>query len=328
MSVDACRHSSGPVLPLLYQRRAYRPVWTSPEAVRQLLDAIRRSYDEGLDPEDYNLSEILELLQGNPTGTAADPSRAAFLDMLLTDAFVRLATNTLFGAEDPSIHHPQWRAEDATGAEALVDYFEKALAYPSLTRVTDSWKVRYDFFEKLKRALASYRAIRARGGWRRLSESAPLKPGDSGPGVWLLRRRLAAEYLAWASPRRTPSSTGSWTGRAPLPGQARPRAGRASPQGDPGGDEHPGGDAHQPDPHQPGAVQVGVQKPGRPLRHGGHRGLQRPRPEGRQDSVVRKGPGGPAVPRHARCSGRISLRRDQPDWTIRPPCATRTSCRK
>ncbi|HQJ07430.1 MAG TPA: L,D-transpeptidase family protein [Deltaproteobacteria bacterium] len=202
--VDSCRYSSWPVLPRLYERRGYRPVWTSPEAVDQLIAAIRASYDEGLNPWDYNLDEILESLEENPVGQASDPARAAFLDLLLTDAFIRLASNTLYGKEDPAFHHPEWTTEDATGSEALVDYFERALAFPSVTQIVDSWKVRYVYYERMKQALAAYRSIRARGGWKRLPEGKPLRMGDSGSGVLALRRRLAAEYPGLKLPLTNP----------------------------------------------------------------------------------------------------------------------------
>ncbi len=203
-SVDACRYSSWPVLPRLYERREYRPFWTSPEAVDQFVAAIRESYDEGLNPLDYNLDEILELLEKNPVGQTSDPTRAAFLDMLLTDAFIRLASNTMFGREDPATHHPQWKIEDTTGSEDLVDYFEKALAFPSIAPVVDSWKVHYVYYERLKQALAIYRAIRAKGGWKRMPEVKPLGMGDSGSGVQALRRRLAAEYPKLGLPLGSP----------------------------------------------------------------------------------------------------------------------------
>ncbi len=204
LGVDVCRSSSWAVMPRLYKRREYRPIWTSPVAVYQFVAAIRESYDEGLNPHDYNLNEILESLRENPIGQASDPTRAAFLDMLLTDAFIRLASHTLFGREDPATYHPQWKIENTPVSEDLVDYFEKALAFPSITRIVDSWKVSYVYYKGLKKALAAYRAIRARGGWQRLPEGKRLKMGDSDQGVPALRRRLAAEYPGLGLPLGSP----------------------------------------------------------------------------------------------------------------------------
>ena len=46
-------------------------------------------------------------------------------------------------------------------------------------------------YQRLKEALLSYSAIQVRGGWPSLAADAQLAPGGSGPGVALLRRRLA-----------------------------------------------------------------------------------------------------------------------------------------
>jgi L,D-transpeptidase YcbB len=193
LSVGACRVSSWPVLPALYERHDYRPFWTDPEAVDQFVDAIRKSYDEGLNPMDYHLPEILDLLEQKTSIDAPDPALTASLDLLLTDAFIRLASHSMFGREDPATHHPQWKIEHAPG-ENPVDYFEKALTYPSVAQIVDSWKVHYEYYETLKKALAYYRTLRARGGWRRLPENKPLAMGSVGPDVLALRRRIAFEY--------------------------------------------------------------------------------------------------------------------------------------
>ena len=46
-------------------------------------------------------------------------------------------------------------------------------------------------YQRLKEALLSYSAIQVRGGWPSLAADAKLAPGANGPGVALLRRRLA-----------------------------------------------------------------------------------------------------------------------------------------
>src|SRR3984885_4663950 len=46
-------------------------------------------------------------------------------------------------------------------------------------------------YQRIKEALLSYAAIQVRGGWPGLPADAKLAPGESGPNVALLRRRLA-----------------------------------------------------------------------------------------------------------------------------------------
>jgi len=91
LKVGACRLASPSILPRLYQDRGYRPIWTKPEAVNQLITAIQESYLEGLNPQDYSLAEIR-----SSTGSASpstNPSQSADRDLLLTTAFLRLAAN-------------------------------------------------------------------------------------------------------------------------------------------------------------------------------------------------------------------------------------------
>jgi L,D-transpeptidase YcbB len=194
LSVGACRVSSWPVLPKIYERHEYHPFWTSPEAVTQFVAAIRESYDEGLNPQDYHLKEILGLIAKKSTSQTSDPTLAASLDLLLTDAFVRLASHSLFGRKDPATHQPKWKNEAAAGGGDPVDYFEKALTFPSITTIVDSWKVHYAYYEDLKQALANYRAIRAKGGWKAVPDGNNLSMGATGTRVQALRRRLAVEY--------------------------------------------------------------------------------------------------------------------------------------
>lgn len=51
----------------------------------------------------------------------------------------------------------------------------------------------YPGYETLQIGLATYRGIRARGGWQMLPEGPDLKLGSTGPAVEALRARLAAE---------------------------------------------------------------------------------------------------------------------------------------
>ncbi len=205
LNIGSCRLQSSPILPELYKRRAYTPVWTRPESVAELIAAIRESYAEGLNPQEYHLAWILNMLEGNRSGIASDPSMSASLDMLLTDAFIQLAGHTTCGREDPATHQPLWERERTLGGDDPVDFFEKGLASPSIARTIDSWKVRHPYYERLKQALAAYRSIRSNGGWQRVPEGKILKPGMSGVEVAALRRRLAAEdpqFRAEADPMR------------------------------------------------------------------------------------------------------------------------------
>jgi murein L,D-transpeptidase YcbB/YkuD len=175
------------VLPEFYERRTFRPAWTNPQAADDLLRAIRGSEEDGLDPKDYHLAAI-ERLRGT-TGAAADSE--ADLDLLLTDAAIRLAYHLRFGKVDPEALDPNWNlARDLAGvdpASTLQDALDKGRVYETL----EALKPRYRLYTTLKQSLADHRRIAAEGGWPFIQPGPKLQTGVVDPRVPLLRRRLA-----------------------------------------------------------------------------------------------------------------------------------------
>jgi murein L,D-transpeptidase YcbB/YkuD len=175
------------VLPTLYERRGFQPAWTSPQAVDDLLRAIRDSEADGLDPHDYHLAAI-EGLQKTPAGNA---DRDGNLDLLLTDATTRLAYHLRFGKVDPEALDPNWnrtsQLANADPASTLQEAIDKGKVYDTL----DALKPRYRFYTALKQSLADHRRIAAAGGWPVIPSGPKLQVGTSDPRVPLLRKRLA-----------------------------------------------------------------------------------------------------------------------------------------
>jgi len=184
--------SSIRVLPPLYTRRDFRPIWTDREKTEQLITAVRDTDSEGLDPRDYHLEEIEQLGARTRGSDSEDSSSLASLDILLTDSLVRLAYHSIFGKEDPASHHPHWNLTDPIDDIDPVVFMEKAITSESLAKIIDSWKPQHPVYGRLKLALANYRAIQAEGGWRPVPAGLPLKAGLSDERVPSLRRRLSA----------------------------------------------------------------------------------------------------------------------------------------
>jgi len=184
--------SSIRVLPPLYAKRDFRPIWTDGERTEQLITAVKDTYDEGLDPSDYHLEEIERLQARRTRGSdSEDTSLLASLDILLTDSLVRLAYHSIFGKEDPSNHHPHWNLTHPIDDRDPVAFMEKAVTSESFGKVIDSWKPQHPVYGRLKSALATYRAIQAEGGWSPVPAGLPLKAGPSDERVIPLRRRLS-----------------------------------------------------------------------------------------------------------------------------------------
>jgi murein L,D-transpeptidase YcbB/YkuD len=183
--------ASSVVLPAFYERRDFRPAWTDPASVAALLDAIRDSAGDGLTPEDYHLA-ALEALRGLPPGDQHD----ADLDLLATDAVVRLGYHLRFGKVDMTRIDPHWNFR--TDYEAIlfagpVATLQRVLDQHRLRETLEGLRPSHPLYASVRQALSRYRAIQAAGGWPAVPRGETIRPGDSDRRVPLLRVRLRAE---------------------------------------------------------------------------------------------------------------------------------------
>lgn len=183
-------------LPRFYEARAYRPAWTegSLDAARSLVAAIRSADREGLRPSDYHLARIEGLLasidSAHTAGVAPASSDLVDLDLLLTDAFLVYGAHLLLGRVDPVELDPEWKA--ARRSADLPAILERALATGDVKGELAALVPRQPGYERLRDALARYRALQRAGGWPAVEGGGPLRRGDRGDRVRQLRGRLAA----------------------------------------------------------------------------------------------------------------------------------------
>jgi murein L,D-transpeptidase YcbB/YkuD len=189
--VEGARIAATALLADVYERRDFRLEWIAPEKISQLLQAIRESEDDGLDPEDYHLSALDDLVRR--VAGSADPSLASLVDrdLLLTDALARLGYHLLFGKVDYHVYDPVWnfgrKIHDLEPAVAL----QRVIDAPDIRAALEREKPAYPAYAGLKAQYARYRAIRGGGGWKPVPRGETLRPGDQGPRVRALRERLA-----------------------------------------------------------------------------------------------------------------------------------------
>jgi murein L,D-transpeptidase YcbB/YkuD len=175
------------VLPALYAAHDNHPLWSNPEAVAELLDAIRNIAREGLTPADYHLA-ALETLRRKPAGGAS----GADFDLLLTDALVQLGYHLAFGKVDPEALDPDWNMRREIERRDAVVRLDAAIRDGRIAALLASLRPSQLVYARLINALQDYRDIAAHGGWREVPAGPTLKPGMSDPRVVALRERLAA----------------------------------------------------------------------------------------------------------------------------------------
>jgi murein L,D-transpeptidase YcbB/YkuD len=178
-------------LPDLYERNDFQLLWQNPQNINDLLNDIGRIAEDGLDPEDYHLAQLLVLKLRLDEKTAADPILLSDYDILLTDSLVRLCYHLQFGKVDPESLDPAWNMSRQIQNRNPVAAIEKRLRTGSLAEGLKNIRPKMPFYHKLKDVLKKYRQIQDAGGWSTVPQGPALKPGMSDSRISLLRNRLA-----------------------------------------------------------------------------------------------------------------------------------------
>lgn len=179
--------SSAFVLPALYERHDYTPVWNNPQATRQLIEVLQQVDSDGLVSSDYHLPAILERQAGKPV---LKPGDAADLDILKTDALIRLGYHLLAGKVDVEALDANWNMTSTVGdLETILDLAD-AIELAAIPQMIEDLRPDHPYYEKLRLGLARYRIVRDRGGWPSVPPGPTLKSGMIDVRVPVISERL------------------------------------------------------------------------------------------------------------------------------------------
>lgn len=170
----------------LYEARGFAPLWAEPARERALLRAIDDSATHGLDPRDYHAAAL------RAAPPAADARAAAARELLLTDAFVRLAYHLHFGKVDPRTLQSRWNFSRTLGGVDPAAALARLVADPDPAAALERLAPSLPAYAQLRPVLAALRDVERQGGWPRVPDGPALKAGATGARVAALRARLAA----------------------------------------------------------------------------------------------------------------------------------------
>jgi murein L,D-transpeptidase YcbB/YkuD len=176
------------VLPDYYANNSYQPAWGNKHNVNELLNIIRSSFFEGLNPADYHYEQILRLIE--KTNKDKDSVKLADLDLLMTDALLLYSTHLIIGKVDQSKIREGWEIPPNALPEDGANLLERALNSNNLKKATDTLKPDNFMYVYLRKGLAHYRELAQQGGWPTVSASKVLKPGMKDTAVLTLRKHL------------------------------------------------------------------------------------------------------------------------------------------
>jgi len=180
-----------PRLRTFYEPRALLPAWHDAldgqrkANAGQLRAALADSASHGLDPAEYHLGEITALWP------STRPEDRARLDLLLSDAFFRYASNLYQGHSRPADVDPDWHI--APNRLDVVAFLSWVIDSTDFAAVLARLAPPHPGYHRLRAALARYRGLAELGGWTPIDPGPTLHPGERGLRVEALRRRLWQE---------------------------------------------------------------------------------------------------------------------------------------
>ncbi|MGM0548988.1 MAG: L,D-transpeptidase family protein [Bacillota bacterium] len=185
-----------PELIEFYQQRHYNSIWLDQNGFKRdakaLLTAIQNSYQEGLDPEVYHLAYIKKAFESDLNTNSI--AKKALLDILLTDAYLHLASDYLNGKINAEIiiEDNNYQADSLQSKKLLNALLAKENIEESLNSNLPKTKA----YQKLREKLFYYRDSGQIDAWPQIKGKQILTKNSKGVRVKELRQNLKAKnYL-------------------------------------------------------------------------------------------------------------------------------------
>ncbi|HEB69635.1 MAG TPA: hypothetical protein ENI88_08440 [Desulfobulbus sp.] len=172
----------------LYIKNDNQPLWISDNRpgsrAQVLLQTLEESALDGLNPDDYQVAELLTLWDRD------DSASRARLDVLLTLVLGRYVADMREGSADPCLLDPKLFAAARDHEVDILQVVNDALQADNLALFLANQAPSHAAYRGLRKALAAYRHLQQNGGWKTIPAGPTIKPGMSDPRIPLVAERL------------------------------------------------------------------------------------------------------------------------------------------
>lgn len=177
-----------PQIANVYRENGFEPLWVDAQGpipnAAVLLNVLKTSLNEGLEPEDYHSAEI------ESKWHAMDSNELATLDILLTTSLHAYVSDVREGRLDPCLKNPDLFTCARDRMIDPVALSTQAMAASDLDIFLQNQAPDGNQYRNLRNILKQYREIENSGGWQIIPAGPVLKPGMTDPRVPLIRDRL------------------------------------------------------------------------------------------------------------------------------------------
>ena len=173
----------------IYEGNGFSLFWENGQNVRELLELVEKAPEHGLDPSDYFVDQVREIL--NARNGQSSNLNSAESDILLTGSLLRYGYHRRLGKVnasklDPDINFRREAFRDQPPHITLAQILEA----PSMQGFIDMAAPSGPVYQRLQYWLQEYRQLAAAGGWPAVPEGPTLRKEDDDPRVLSIRARL------------------------------------------------------------------------------------------------------------------------------------------
>jgi len=185
VSVLESRLYAKEALTRFYEAREYTLAWEDRRNRQELLEAIREVADDGLNPGDYHYETLAALALKDLNNTAEEFQTD--LDLVLSDAFLLLASHLHHGKVNPTTIHAEWTANRQQ--REMQPVLAEALASSTVYNTLQDLKPRSSAYHQLVQRRKELNELIS-ADWPAIASGPSIRPGDMDSRIPDIRRRL------------------------------------------------------------------------------------------------------------------------------------------
>ncbi len=176
-------------LPKFYTNRDFELAWEDKKNRDDLLISIQSAFNEGLNPEDYHLERISNLLDKSKY-KKLDNNDIVDLDLLMTDALILYAYHLISGKVEQSELRSKWDVELNQRPNNIDSLLTVTLHNKKVKVALEDIKPQHYLYKIMKFKLKEYRDIEKDGGWSKIEEGESLKKDMTDKRIPEIRKYL------------------------------------------------------------------------------------------------------------------------------------------
>jgi murein L,D-transpeptidase YcbB/YkuD len=178
-------------LQAFYQQRGSHAAWASPVQLERLASQLEQLADDGLNPDNYQLQHIRQLV----SQPAAAGAQADCRDMLVSQAYLQALHDLSRGRLQQGKIEPLWHSELTPAPSAMPTLSQSQLTLADLGQAFNEARPSSSQYRQLRLSYARVRQSEL-PNWPKIASGPLLKAGMQDPRIPALDERLVSEgYL-------------------------------------------------------------------------------------------------------------------------------------